>query len=278
MTQAGSLEDTRTVYVWDSARESAESLVPLFDVTTGVDTVFDRAYVNRVWRPADNQHALAIYNEWRTGKSHRIAQELDAQRERQEQEPLLEAQYRAEVQRRAATLRRGANAGREAAKSERYRRKFSSSAVFSRNHPPYLKQALSIGADDPSQLITFRSRQRWVSAAQSVKWAGARPIYFATIGKDMRLTHRAWLQHVVLRPRLADPETEWALSYSLRGHDGTYAEKLWSAKNRVLTLYLISGCERFPRRRFATSLLKLSDNHRLSADYRYSYSLVRELE
>ena len=283
--QVGTLDGDGTVYVRGTARSAADSLVPLFDTSTNTEVFFEGEYVDGRWQPVDSPHWIAVYDRWCSGRSHRVAQELLRQHEQlsklRDQEHLLAREFRRIEGRCRAAESRVATVAQEAARIERNRRRvrreLAACAVFSRNHKEYLKQAARIGDDDPGRLITFRSRQAWVSAADAVKWIGARQIYFAMIGEGHRLTHRAWLQHVVLDPSPNDPETAWALSHSLRGPNGTFAEKLWRAR-AVRTLYLVSGCERFPARRSVTSLVKVSDGHRISADYRYSYSLVRELE
>ncbi len=144
-------------------------------------------------------------------------------------------------------------------------------AVFARNHRAYLDDAVDTAYLDPRTLVTFRSGQEWKSAQMLLEKQGDLPIYFAVVGGDPKVLYKAWLRRVLLHPNLTDVHTQRLLKL-VPGR--TVDEGLWEGK--VKTLYAISGCQRIDESSIPiTSLVKLSNGEPISADFKYSYSLVR---
>lgn len=145
-------------------------------------------------------------------------------------------------------------------------------AVFARNHPRYLLKASEVAEDDPGRLITFRSSTRWVSAAKALERQGALDLYFAVIGTEPQVKYQAKLVRVLLDPQYGDDETDHLLGLSL---PSTKDEGLWEQYDKpVETLYAIKACHQLSDPFSITSLIKLSDDSPISANYGYSYSVV----
>ena len=144
-------------------------------------------------------------------------------------------------------------------------------AVFVRNHPGHLRDALRILREHPERLITFRAARKWAGAAAALARKAPLALYIAPIGDRGMVEYVAELQQVVLAPRIGDPVTDRLLTFTtsttagegLRGPYGTH----------VKTLYAMSNCRAiapFPM----TALIKVADGKPIRPDYRYSYSIV----
>ena len=146
-------------------------------------------------------------------------------------------------------------------------------AVFSRNHPDYLKEAETIGTRDPSERIVFRARAKWATAEREIGRLGALPIYLAAVGGAGQVEYRAELCEVLLDPVEGSPE---AAKWLARVLPSTKSEGLWDPP--VSTLYAIRDCRRLRHPFPITRLVKLSDEKPISADYGYSYAVVRAID
>lgn len=141
-------------------------------------------------------------------------------------------------------------------------------AVFTRNWPTYLRDAVKIGRDRPDQKITFKAGRPWVGAANAVRRHRPIAIYIAPI-EGTGIEYVAELHDVyVIEPDSGKdtPKAKQMLEYSL---PATRYESL----DDVVTLYAISNCRKV-REIPLTRLVKISDDKPLSADFNYSYSLV----
>ncbi len=146
-------------------------------------------------------------------------------------------------------------------------RDYTNIAVFARNWPDYLEEAVALTGRSRDTRRTYQSKQRWVSAAAALSTVGPRVIYFAEIEGDSEITHIAELVEV-----LVDPTPRSRATRRLLADRGlTKGEPLWGK-----TLYAIRSCWPLDKP-FSMSKLRLaSDGQRLSRDYRYSYALVKE--
>lgn len=144
-------------------------------------------------------------------------------------------------------------------------------AVFVRNHPGHIRDALSISREEPKRLITFRAARKWASAAAALGGKAPIPLYIAPIGDRGMVEYVADLQRIVLAPRGGDPTTDELLTFTT---SSTAGEGLWERDGtHVQTLYAISNCRTitpFPM----TALIKVADGRPIRPDYRYSYSIV----
>jgi hypothetical protein len=141
-------------------------------------------------------------------------------------------------------------------------------AVFSRNYPKYLKEA---ARKEPDQPVTFRSKLRWVSAADALARFGPRRIYFADVDGN-QVEYEADLVQVQVDPSGRNSTTKALLAHSL---DSTKSEELWD--DSVQTLYVITNCHRVKKKFRQTKLRKAIDGTKLDENYVRSYALVREL-
>ena len=144
-------------------------------------------------------------------------------------------------------------------------------AIFSRNHPWYLKKAAEVSSQYPERLITFRASVSWKSAQTALKYRGSIPVYFVPIGQEKQIKYEATLHTVLLNPKRGDEETEKLLKFSL---PETSEEGLWQGD--VNTLYVIRQCHELPNPFPMTALVKVSDGEPISERYGYSYSVVYE--
>ncbi len=144
-------------------------------------------------------------------------------------------------------------------------------AVFARNHLSYLEYASEVAADDSERLVTFRSAKAWTSAARALNehGSGRVSVFFAVVGEPT-VQFKAKLQEVKLRPSEADSASKKLLRLV---PPETAAEGLW--KDGHGTLYAISSCHRIENPLSLSELTKASDNTPLSADFKYSYALIR---
>ncbi len=149
----------------------------------------------------------------------------------------------------------------------------SNVAVFARNWPAYLEEAVKIAENSPEQPVTFRAQTVWRAAETAVNVHGPRKIYFAPNEGEGLVEYLAVLEKVVLYPEANAQVTKELLDKSLKS---TSQEGLWSGG--VRTLYVISHCvrlqkqERFPY----TELRKLSDDLPISEGYTRAYVIVYE--
>lgn len=258
---AGRIYNGQSVYVRDNARKAPLGCVTLFNAATGQEVTFSRRDADPGWSEVDAPQCIALYRRWQVSEREREIRESRARAT--EGRRLLEKQ--ATEQARAAERRRTLRA-----------REFQTLAVFARNHPHYLAKACKLELSDPGHQITFRSRQKWATAACAVDLHGPVPLYFATIGGRPLVTHEALLEYVALNPRADTKEVAELLRHELPGGSGvgTQGEALWDVHgNRARTLYVISGCRAIPP--FAMSdLRRWKEVRRLSQNYRYSYALV----
>ena len=146
-------------------------------------------------------------------------------------------------------------------------------AFFARNYPEYLEEAKTIGARDPSKRIVFRSKSRWASADRHLGRLGALPIYLSANGAEGEVEYRAELCDVLLDPVPGSPKAERWLTDVLASTD---YEKLWDES--VTTLYAIRGCQMLSQPFPITRLIKLSNGEPISADFKYSYAIVRAID
>jgi hypothetical protein len=149
-------------------------------------------------------------------------------------------------------------------------------AVFSRNHGKYLKDAEALCKQSPGTMVTFRAESRWVSAADALSELKSIPIYFAVVGGPAEVEYTATLCTIKVDPSRSDPKTQEMLRHSLPGREH---EGLWETdrkKGRVQTLYVIRDCRRLGRPFPIRRLTKVRGG-RLNSGYRYSYSLVHRV-
>ncbi len=148
---------------------------------------------------------------------------------------------------------------------------YNRKAIFARNHDPYLRFAADTAASDPERLVTFRSSKPWSAARRELDRVdpGNVSVYFAVIGGGPRVRFKAQLQEVLLYPETSDAQVQRLLRYVPRG---TEEEGVW--KDGSGSLYAVSGCyeldEPFP----LSKLTKARGGKQLSADFKYSYSVV----
>ena len=146
-------------------------------------------------------------------------------------------------------------------------------AVFSRNHRVYLDEAATIGERDPSLPIVFRARKRWATAERETARRGALPIYLAAVGAEGQVEYAAELSEVLINPVEGSPE---AARWLARVLPATAAEGLWDPPAR--TLYTMRACRKLGQPFPITRLVKLSDGKPISADFGYSYAIVRAID
>jgi hypothetical protein len=146
--------------------------------------------------------------------------------------------------------------------------------MASRNHVFYLEEARIKGTVDPSERIVFRAKAKWATAEQQIGRRGPLPIYLAPIGGAGKVEYVAELCDVLLDPVPGSPEAERWLDDAL---PSTASEGLWGDPP-VSTLYAIRACRMLKQPFPFTRLVKLSDGRPISADYGYSYSIVRAID
>jgi hypothetical protein len=146
-------------------------------------------------------------------------------------------------------------------------------AVFSRNHRAYLDEAVRIGAQSPNDEIVFRARAKWATADKAVSRSGVIPIYYSAVGSEGQVEYAAELCGVLINPVEGSPEESRWLSRVL---PATASEGLWNPPAR--TLYEIRNCRALAQPFPITRLAKASDGKPISADYGYSYCVVRAVD
>jgi len=135
--------------------------------------------------------------------------------------------------------------------------------VFARNHIKYLNRACK-------RTALFRSQRRWVGAQHLLTTNGAASIYFCPIPGDGQIRFAGQLIAVELDP--SETSMKALMKRTNARNVAPSEEALWGGTCQ--TLYVISIdqlMKPFPM----TELVKLNDDTPLSADYGYSYSLVR---
>ena len=145
--------------------------------------------------------------------------------------------------------------------------------MFSRNHRAYLDEAVRIGAQSPNDQIVFRARAKWATADKAVSRSGVIPIYYSAVGSEGQVEYAAELWGVLINPVEGSPEASMWLSRVL---PATASEGLWDPPAR--TLYEIRNCRALAQPFPITRLVKASDGKPISADYGYSYSVVRAVD
>lgn len=145
-------------------------------------------------------------------------------------------------------------------------------AIFDRNHRKYLEKALAISQNNPSRLITFRSKKHWRKAKDALDERQLPEIYLAATGPNGLIEYTAILKEVVLNPTAGEQETDAALRSVL---PETEEEGLWDGE--VRTLYSISHCSKINPPIPQTSLRKLSDGAHIADNYGYGYVPVHPL-
>lgn len=143
-------------------------------------------------------------------------------------------------------------------------------AVFSRNHREYLDDAATT---DPSTPIVFRAQKRWTTVELEIGRRGVLPIYLSAVGAAGQVEYEAELCNVLLDPIAGSPEADEWLARVL---PSTASEGLWDPPAR--TLYEMRACRRLKEPFPLTRLVKLSDGKPISADYGYSYVVVRAID
>jgi len=143
-------------------------------------------------------------------------------------------------------------------------------AVFSRNHRHYLEEAAT---RDSSAPIVFRAAARWATAEREISKLGALPIYLAAVGAAGQVEYAAALCGVLLDPVEGSSEAEKWLARVL---SSTASEGLWDQS--VKTLYAMRACRMLKQPFPITRLVKLADGKPISADYGYSYAIVRPID
>ena len=119
----------------------------------------------------------------------------------------------------------------------------------------------------------FRAASKWVAAVREIPAGGSLPIYMAAIGGAGKVEYEAELCGGQIGPRRGDPNAEALLAMVLKS---TKDEGLWEKSEKaVRTLYAIRACRKRSKPFAITSLVKLSDGKPISADYGYSYAIVR---
>lgn len=146
-------------------------------------------------------------------------------------------------------------------------------AVFTRNHRAYVEDAARLSAKSPDEMIVFRAWTKWLTASRELPSGGSLPIYMATVGGNGDVEYEAELCDVQLKPRRGNAKTERLLARVLKS---TKNEGLWERSENGIakTLYAIRRCRKLPKPFPMTSLVKVSDGERISADYGYSYCVV----
>jgi len=135
--------------------------------------------------------------------------------------------------------------------------------VFARNHIKYLNRACGKRA-------LFRSQRRWVGARELLAADGAASIYLCPIPGDGLIHFAGKLVAVEIDPSEASMSA--LLEKTKARNVAPKEEALWNGACQTLYVVEIEPLtEPFPM----TELVKLNDGQPLSADYGYSYSLVR---
>jgi hypothetical protein len=146
-------------------------------------------------------------------------------------------------------------------------------AVFSRNHGQYLEEACKKGAKDQGERIVFRARAKWATAERQIGKLGPLPIYLAAIGATGNVEYVSELCDVLLDPVPGSPEAKKWLNDVLLS---TQEEDLWNPPAK--TLFAIRACRKLKQPFPFTRLVKLSDGRPISANFHYSYAVVRAID
>lgn len=136
--------------------------------------------------------------------------------------------------------------------------------VFSRNHPKHLHRLVR-----PGRKGVMRAKSRWSRAAELAAAQNGCPLYVATIGEGDLVSHAGILHQVLLDPTPADLEALVAAGV----RDPCPEEALWDGDCQSLAVVELTVLDPpFSQ----TELIKASDGQPISADYGYSYCIVRE--
>ncbi len=133
-----------------------------------------------------------------------------------------------------------------------------------------MDHAVEVGKLDPRSQVTFRSQQPCTGAEKLLQENGDLPIYFGVVGEGPEVLYKACLRQILLNPV---PDDEKTMQFLKVVPPSTASEGLWDGK--VKTLYSISGCHLLENSFPISSLTKLSDDKPISANFKYSYSLVK---
>jgi len=142
----------------------------------------------------------------------------------------------------------------------------TTAGVFARNHVPYLNRASA----QPGRRAIFRSQIRWSGARDLLKRYDSVYVYLCPIPGNGMVEFAGRLVDVELDPSEASMA---ALMGRTGARNVAPGETLWDGACK--TLYVVE-IERLDKPFPMTELKKLSDGTPISADYGYSYCLVRE--
>jgi hypothetical protein len=146
-------------------------------------------------------------------------------------------------------------------------------AVFTRNHAHHLQRAVGLSTAKSDAPIVFRSRTRWAAARNALTGQESVSVYIARIDGEGSVEYVAELMEVHLDPQPSQPRVAELLRMAPAAN---LDEGLWDETGGVQTLYVLRNCRRLAAAFPMTDLVKASDGVALSADYRYSYSVVFE--
>lgn len=144
-------------------------------------------------------------------------------------------------------------------------------AVFSRNYPTRLEQAVELGK------VTHRASKVWRSAEIGVKKHGSMTIYYATRDGTGMVTHRGTITSVVINPEPGDTEAERL--DQLVPADDTYSQyntPIAGYERLDTTNYLVEDCIELDDPFHFTELHKLSDRTPLDDNYSRQPAYVYE--
>lgn len=148
-------------------------------------------------------------------------------------------------------------------------------AVFARNYDLYLDHACELAAQDPTRMVTFRSKKPWARMKTALADQETATVYLAPNGSDGLVTYAATLHSLVLYPKRGDVATDQALTFQL---PETVDETLWEGDDGpIQTLYIIAKCRKIDEPFSLANLVKESNNEPLAENYGYSYVPVWEL-
>jgi len=148
-------------------------------------------------------------------------------------------------------------------------------AVFARNHGQYLDHACELAIQDPTRMVTFRSKKPWARMKKALANQETATVYLAPNGSDGLVSYVATLHSLVLYPKRGDVATDQALAFQL---PETVNDALWESDDGpIQTLYIIAKCRKIAEPFSLANLVKESNNEPVSEKYGYSYVPVWEL-
>ncbi|QSW97651.1 YbaB/EbfC family nucleoid-associated protein [Haloterrigena alkaliphila] len=148
-------------------------------------------------------------------------------------------------------------------------RNTTNAAIFSRNYPTRLEEAVELGE------VTHRASKVWRAAEVGVKKHGSMPLYYATRDREGMITHRGEITSIVIDPEPEDPEAERL--EDLVSDDDTYSQHNSPPEGYARldrTNYLVEDCRALEEPFHFTELHKLSDGTPLDEDYSYQPAYV----